>query len=597
MKGWMTLPKSLHKTWDLDAIFAGGSDSRAFSQFMEQLEEDIEKFYIQTQSMKQIQHEEELQSILEALQHISKRIKEAESYIACLNAQNVHDKKAQAHSGNVQRISAEFLSALTFFDRLLLSVNEAEWTAMLSKAPFQETAYVLNERRSRALDKLPPEQENLIHDLAVDGYHGWGELYNKAVSRVKIVLNENGEEKIWSAGQAANKMTHPDREFREKVFTKWEEAWSEQADLCAEALNRLGGFRQQMYKHRGWDSVLKEPLEMNRMSRNTLNAMWHIIERNKDIFVRYLNHKAGKMGLEALSWHDVEAPVHSETQVIEYDRAAEMIIGQFRRFSPKMAELANVAFEERWIEAEDRAGKRPGGFCTSFPLSKQTRIFMTYSGTASNVSTLAHELGHAFHQHVMNDLPELNQDYAMNVAETASTLAEMIVSDAAVKRADSDKERMALLEDKIERSIAFYMNIHARFLFETRFYEARKKGLVGTDELNELMLQAQKEAYCGALGEYHPDFWASKLHFYLTDVPFYNFPYTFGYMFSAGIYAHAERQGANFEDQYIGLLRDTGRMSVEQLAQKHLGVDLMKPDFWQQAMDVTIRDVELYLQK
>jgi oligoendopeptidase F len=211
------------------------------------------------------------------------------------------------------------------------------------------------------------------------------------------------------------------------------------------------------------------------------------------------------------------------------------------------------------------------------------------------MSTLAHELGHAYHQHVMNDMPALAQEYAMNVAETASTFAEMIVSDAAVKQASTDEERLALLEDKIQRSVAFFMNIHARFLFETEFYEERQKGLVSVEKLNEMMESAQRRAYKDALGEYHPHFWASKLHFYITSVPFYNFPYTFGYLFSSGLYAAAQREGAAFEDKYIALLRDTGSMTVEELASKHLGVDLTQPDFWQSAVDLAIADVEQFL--
>jgi oligoendopeptidase F len=260
-----------------------------------------------------------------------------------------------------------------------------------------------------------------------------------------------------------------------------------------------------------------------------------------------------------------------------------------------MAAFSVQAFERSWIEAEDRAGKRPGGFCASFPVAGETRIFMTFGGTANNVATLAHELGHGYHQHVMTDMPALAQGYAMNVAETASTLAEMIVADAAVKKASSDEERIILLEDKIQRAIAFFMNIHSRFIFETNFYEERRQGLVSVERLNELMVSAQKQAFKDSLSSYHPHFWAAKLHFYATDVPFYNFPYTFGYLFSAGIYAKALDEGASFEDEYVSLLRDTGSMTVEDLAQKHLGVDLTKPDFWQSAVDMAIEDVKQFM--
>jgi pepF/M3 family oligoendopeptidase len=383
---------------------------------------------------------------------------------------------------------------------------------------------------------------------------------------------------------------------RTRLFAEWEKAWGDSADYASDALNRLAGFRIQTYKHRGWDSILKEPLDINRMSEKTLQVMWDVIDRNKAPFVAYLRRKADMFGLDALSWHDVDAPVGQAVKEVTFDEAAGMIVEQFRKFSPKMADFAEMAFENRWIEAEDRPGKRPGGFCTSFPIKGQTRIFMTYANTASNVATLAHELGHAYHQHVMNDMPALAQEYAMNVAETASTFAEMIVADAAVKQASSEEERLTLIEDKIQRSVAFFMNIHARFLFETEFYERRKKGLVGTDELNELMTNAQKRAFKEALGEYHPHFWASKLHFYITGVPFYNFPYTFGYLFSSGIYAVAQREGSGFEDKYIALLRDTGSMTVEELAMKHLGVDLTKPDFWQSAVDLAVEDVTQFLE-
>ncbi|MNI08947.1 Oligoendopeptidase F, plasmid [compost metagenome] len=221
---------------------------------------------------------------------------------------------------------------------------------------------------------------------------------------------------------------------------------------------------------------------------------------------------------------------------------------------------------------------------------------MTYGGTANNVATLAHELGHGYHQHVMNDMPALAQEYAMNVAETASTFAEMIVADAGVKNASNDEERISLLEDKIQRAVAYFMNIHARFIFETNFYEERQQGLVSVDRLNELMVSAQKLAFKDSLSSYHPHFWAAKLHFYATDVPFYNFPYTFGYLFSAGIYAKALQEGAAFEDKYAALLRDTGSMTVEELAQKHMGVDLTGPEFWQSAVDMAIADVKLFME-
>lgn len=536
-----------------------------------------------------------LTSAVDLMQQIQLRVREADAYVGCLAAADTSDKKAIQLGGRIKLQLASYETALTRLDALLTATPDAVWQALLSRPEWQPISFNLEERRNLAREKLSPEQEALAGDLAVDGYHGWGSLYDTIVSGFAITHEENGETLKLSAGQAFNKLHTGDRKVRSELFNKWEQTWGEKADLCADALNHLAGFRLQMYKHRGWASILKEPLAVCRMKPETLEAMWGAIERSKAPLVRYLERKARILGVERLAWHDVSAPLGESSKHVSFDEGAELIVEQFRSFSPKLAAFAESAFEKSWIEAEDRPGKRPGGFCTSLPLSEQTRIFMTYSGTMDNVSTLAHELGHAYHQRVMDGMPALSQEYAMNVAETASTFAEMIVSEAALKLAPTPEEKLALLEDKIQRAVAFMMNIHARFLFETRYYAERSSGLVSVDRLNELMLEAQKEAYCGALAEYHPHFWAAKLHFYITEVPFYNFPYTFGYLFSSGIYAQAVQEGAGFEDRYVALLRDTGSMTVEELAEKHLGVDLTKPDFWQSAIDLSLQDVEQFL--
>ena len=588
----------LDQTWDLDSLFPGGSSSQAFASFLDETGGLIGRLRRTLEGMAAPQTVAEagtLDEVVSLIQQIMHHMGEADSFTACLMAADMNDKQALRLSGIVRQLSAEYQSALTKFDQLLSEIPDETWQLLVERDKWERIGFNLSERRTLAKEKLPPELEALAGDLAIDGYHGWSSLYDTTVSTIRIPFVEDGKTVTLSAGQAANKLLSGDRKVRSDLFRKWEQAWADKADFCAEALNHLGGFRLQLYKHRGWDSVHKEPLQINRMQQQTLDVMWETIERNKEPLVRYLERKAKLFGVERLSWHDVDAPIGKQTVTVSYDDAADMIIGQFGQFSPKMAAFAREAFEKRWIEAEDRPGKRPGGFCTSFPLHKQPRIFMTYAGMASNVSTLAHELGHAYHQHVMNDLPALAQDYAMNVAETASTFAEMVVSDAAVRLARDEQEKLVLIEDKIQRAVAFFMNIHARFLFETRFYEERKRGLVSVERLNELMVEAQREAYCDALGEYHPHFWASKLHFYITEVPFYNFPYTFGYLFSAGIYHLVRREGTAFEDKYADLLRDTASMPGEELAMNHLGADLTKPDFWQSAIDLCLEDVDTFL--
>ncbi|MFB5677120.1 M3 family oligoendopeptidase [Paenibacillus terreus] len=588
----------LQQTWDLESIFSGGSASPAFADYLNALEADIKRLLTEVKAAKAPQtlpETEHLDGVLELLQDCGSRISQATAFVECLGAQNQDDKEAVRLGSRINSLRALLETARTVYQNLLRMTDDDIWALWLKRDNIKPVAFVLNESREEAREKMAPELESLALDLAVDGYHGWGAFYDTIVSKVSIPVEENGNVVQLSAGQAANKLHHADRSVREKVFAEWEKAWTDVEDYCADTLNHLGGFRLKLYENRGWGDVLKEPLSINRMSKETLDMMWQVIVETKPVLVKYLERKAKLLGVERLSWHDIEAPVGDSSEHISYDKAAVTIVEQFAKFSPDMAAFAEMAFEKSWIEAEDRPGKRPGGFCTSLPVSKETRIFMTYAGTASNVSTLAHELGHGYHQHVMDELPELNQNYAMNVAETASTLAELIVSDALVEAAASEQDKLALLEDKIQRSVAFFMNIHARFLFETRFYEQRKSGIVGAKQLCELMAEAQKEAYCGVLADVHPHFWASKLHFYITDVPFYNFPYTFGYMFSAGIYAYAQKSGGNFANEYDELLRDTGRMTVEDLASKHLGSDLTKPDFWRGAAELAVKDIELFL--
>ncbi len=581
-------------TWDMDKIFKGGSDSPAFAEHLSSVRHLIESFHAETEAWNPDEHDQasKLKELINSFERTSAAVRQAGAFVSCLLAQNTADRKAEVLKGKVTELSAGLQSALLVFDEKLAAIASDRWEQAVEDPFLSDLRFVLEERRRLVASKLSAGKESLITALSTDGYQGWGQMYDIIVQSIKIRV---GEEKYLSVGQAANKFSSSDRAVRKSVFQEWEKAWGEKADFLAKTLNHLAGFRLKVYEQRGWDDFLQEPLDINRMEKETLEAMWAAVSENKEWFTAYLKRKAELLGLEKLSWFDVHAPVTSGESRMEYQQGAEFIIGHFAKFGPELERFAKLAFEEKWIEAEDRPGKRPGGFHTFFPESSESRIFMTYSGTPSNVSTLAHELGHGFHTYAMRDMHLLNRNYAMNVAETASTFAEMIVSDAAIKNAAAKEEKIALLEDKIQRSVSLLMNIHSRYLFETAFYEERKQGLVSVDRLNQLMADAQRTAFGDALEEYHPLFWASKLHFYITGVPFYNFPYTFGFLFSLGIYAEAINEGAGYEEKYIALLKDSASMKVEDLAMKHLGVDLTKKDFWEKAIGLCIRDIKEFM--
>ena len=587
------------EVWDLDVFFKDGSESQELRTHLDNLKEklnSLEETAVAFQVPQSAAVSIEVANLIESLKEVALNLSQAGAVIGCFLAADTTDKKALQLQGETGSLGARFSTIGLKIRQTLAKADEDTWNGLMETDELKAFAFVLNEWREEVNLKLSEEEESLITSLSVDGYHGWGQLYDMLVGDIKINIELDGEEKQLSVGQANNLSSHENADVRKRSFEALEEAWEGKEDFFASALNHIAGFRLEVYKKRGWDSVLKEPLLRNRMSEETLDAMWGAIGVNKAPFVEYLNVKARMLGTDKMNWYDIDAPVTASTKKMTYQEGAEFILKHFREFGPELEAFSRQAFEDNWIEAEDRPNKRPGGFCTGMPVSEQSRIFMTYSGTMSNVATLAHELGHAFHSYALRPVHWMNRQYAMGVAETASTFAEMIVADAAVKAAETKDEKIALLEDKIQRSVAFFMNIHARFLFETRFYEERKMGIVSAERLNELMAEAQKEAYGDTLNTLHPHFWASKLHFYITGVQFYNFPYTFGYLFSLSIYAKALEDGEGFEQKYMALLRDTAIMSVEDLAMKHLGEDITKQEFWAKGVALCVKDVEEFLE-
>ncbi|SES42739.1 M3 family oligoendopeptidase [Psychrobacillus sp. OK032] len=593
------LEETYSVVWDLDSFFVGGSSSTALRKHLDEVknklvvfEDELKSFYTPSS----IQDVDQIVHTINKLKDIAVNLSEGGAVIGCFLAQDTTDKQAALLEGEVGSLYAKLSSSMLTIQQVLGQTEESVWADLLQTKELSTFAFVLNEWRDEAKKMLSEKEEDMITTLSVDGYHAWGQLYDLLVGDIRIKLTLDGVEKELSVGQVNNLSSHEDAAIRKESFNALEAAWAEKEDFFAKTLNHLAGFRLAVYEKRGWDNVLQEPLQINRMKQETLDAMWGAISKNKAPFVEYLQRKSAILGEKRMHWYDLDAPVSASTEKMDFQQGAAFILKHFKEFGPKLAAFSRNAFEKGWIEAEDRPNKRPGGFCTGMPVSEESRIFMTYSGSMSNVSTLAHELGHAFHSYALRPVHWMNRQYAMGVAETASTFAEMIVADAAVKEAKTDEEKIALLEDKIQRSVAFFMNIHARYLFETRFYEERKNGIVSATRLNELMETAQKEAYGDALETTHPHFWASKLHFYITDVPFYNFPYTFGYLFSLSIYAKAIKEGANFEEKYIALLQDTAVMTVEDLAMKHLGEDITKEAFWIKGIDLCIQDVNDFIQ-
>lgn len=589
-------------TWDLDSIFPGGTKSAELQNKIQTIDEEIRQFETSLNRW-QFQKDpsaETLLSILKEQEKIGKGLGQTSAFVQMCHDSFMDDEHANVVMGQILNLASEMQKLSNTLMKKLVKIPDADWDVLLQDQQLEKVAFRLGEIRNKGKRLLSDEEEKLIADLNKDGLTAWSRLYDTVVSIMTIPFtDEKGETTELSVGQAMNRMyADPDPLVRKQLFENWEKEWTKYAPIFADTLNHLDGYRITLQKAHGRENHLEEPLEYNRMSKATLDAMWGAVAANKEPFIQFLNRKAQLLGMEKLGWQDVDAPVtvgDAKPTRYTYDDACDFIIEHFSSFGAKLAGFAEHALKNRWVEAEDRPNKRPGGYCTSLPEWEESRIFMTFTGSSTDVNTLAHELGHAFHSHVMRDLPYLNQQYAMNVAETASTFAETIVGNATIKRAATKEEKIALLNAKLENATAMFLNIHARFLFEDAFYKEREKGIVSEKHLNELMVEAQKEAYCNSLSSYHPHFWCSKLHFFIDDVPFYNFPYTFGYLFSLGIYAKYLENPDGFEEKYIELLKDTGSMKVEELAEKHLGADLTKQDFWEAGIRLAAKDVEEFI--
>ncbi len=572
-------------TWELDSLLPA-ADSDEFRNVLDRYRDDLERLVERSETLPPVHSDgaPEWATFLDDYATVVSTGGDLDSYVGC---------RAAADAGNVlyQQLEAKLASfgplrsaVATNVELALKHADDDALKGFLDAAPtLRDIAFFLEDCRRLAGLRLPKDQERLAAELDVDGFSAWGRLYDRLSGSLRVTIMEKGELVKKSPGQVL--FDSPERTVRQNNFYAADKAWATIEDTCADCLNHLVGTRLTKYRRAGLTDHLDAPLLMNRMRRETLEAMWSVVAERRPVLLDYFAGKARLLGLDRLAWYDLAAPLpagDAPAAKLPYDEACRTVLRTFEAFSPELGDFARQSLNDRWIEAENRSGKRQGGFCTSFPTAKQSRIFMTYTDSADSMSTLAHELGHAYHSHVLNEEPLFLRDYPMNLAETASTFAEQILGQERLDRAATDAERRNILDLMLSDAVAFCMNIHTRFVFEDRLHRERPNGELSAERLSELMHAAQRECYCDGLAEeeYNPRFWASKLHFYITEVPFYNFPYTFGYLLSLGLYALAREGAADFPRQYREFLRGTGRMTAEDAVRTAFGYDLSQPDFW-----------------
>ena len=308
-------------------------------------------------------------------------------------------------------------------------------------------------------------------------------------------------------------------------------------------------------------------------------------EAHKELGRRALQAMAGAQGITDFAPWDLYAPPPAAAQIrLGFGQALTLVAEAFAAFDPEMGAFARMMADRGWIDAVPSDNRRSGAYCTEYADPAEPRVFLTFEGTMDNVITLAHELGHAWHSWLLRDLPLEQRDYPMTLAETASLFAETLVRDALLARSQTCEQRLDIAWMDGERVASLLLDIPSRFHFERALVAGRSEGYLGAGQLRAMMKSAKQQWYGDTLSQYDELFWASKSHFSIAEFGFYNYPYLFGYLFSLGLYAQKARVGADFVPAYRALLADTGRMSAESLVEKHLGVDIRQPAFWEESL-------------
>ena len=518
------------------------------------------------------------------------------TYAHCRLSVNSRDEAAQQLLGrlkNYQKRYSDLREPLTQFTTL---AGDADIDAYLQDPIAADTEFQVRHARRRRHELLSLPEEQLAGGLSQDGIHAWGSLYGQlsGVLRCQVERGDGGEE--MGLAQAAALMSGRDPATRQAAWRAINKAWEQHEETCAASLNAIAGWRLELARRRSTQQpvhFLDAPTHMNRIRRGTLDTLIEVAIAYRPLAQRATSLQARALGQPNLGPWDIRAPAPTISNgygaaTVPFDQAIDQIAAAYGQVHPDMSSFVCMMADNRWIEGTVGPNKRPGAYCTGFAKSRQPRVYCTYDGAPGEIITLAHELGHAYHSWVMRDLPLSQTNYGMSLAETASTFGETLVRDALIESAKEGQAKLDMMWQEVSALSTFLLDIPARFDFEKRFYEARAERPLRPGEFKTLMSEAWTGSYGETISEPDPMFWASKLHFSISGLSFYNFPYLFGYLFSNGIYAKrtgGEGWGEDFFDRFNLLLRDTGRMTAEDIAARHLNVDLAEPGFWQDTLE------------
>ncbi len=595
----------LSMRWDLSNIYSSleGNDYRAAVSDLEQQLANLAT-YFDKQGVRRLAEPPQASSQLaamvnEAIDRVNRLVKQAgtlESFVYAYVTTNSYDA-----------VAAGELSKLELLDtrRRQLSVRLTAWIGSLapclnslleSEASLAAHRFFLTDTAEQSRYLMDEALEALAAELCVDGGAAFGKLQGNVTSQLKASIERDGKLEQLPITVIRNLSYDPSADVRRRAYEVEIAAWASIRTTVAASLNAVKGTAITLARRRGRKSVLEAALVQNRINQDTLDALLGAIRESFPTFRKYLQSKAAKLGHKnrPLPWWDLFAPLGEADRRFTWQEARDFIGEKFGTFSTELGDYARTAFDQRWIDAEPRDGKRGGAYCMEVLGTDESRILANFDGSFDQLSTLAHELGHGFHNHCQIGLEPLRRGAPSTLAETASIFCETLVAEAAMKNA-APAEQLMILEAQLSGATQVCLDISSRYLFESRFIEQRAATEISPDEICELMLAAQAETYGDGVDRetYHPYMWLWKPHYYSHDHNFYNFPYAFGHLFGLGLYAVYQREGDAFIPNYKSLLRETGQDYARPLAAR-FGIDIAQIDFWRDSLKVVAAQVERF---
>ncbi len=514
--------------------------------------------------------------VVRGTNEMSERVRLLSGYLSSFVTTNARDDLAQGELSQLQAELSQLARLRSRFDAWVAALGDEALTAWSTVAA--DHAYPLQRSTLRASHQMSEDEEGLLADLSLTGSTAWTRLYGTFTSQ--LVVHVDGEAMPMS--RARGLAYDADPSVREAAYRAELATWEANDVPIIAALNAVKGEAATVNRRRGWGDDLEPALVANGVDRDTLDAMQSAVADSLPDFRRYLKAKARLLGHGdgGLPFFDLFAPL-GDGASREWHEATDAVTSTFAGYSPQLESLARRAVDEQWIDAEPRDGKRDGAFCMGLT-GDRSLVLLNFDGSFRAVQTLAHELGHAYHNVTLADRTPLQRQLPMALAETASIFCETVMVESGLATAD-EATRLNILEVDLQGSCQVVVDIHSRFLFEQALCERRRDRAVSVAELCELMADAQQQTYGDALSVNHPYMWAAKPHYYGSA--FYNWPYTFGLLFGIGLYARYREDPERFRSGYDDLLSSTGLGTAAALAAR-FGIDVADEAFWTASLDV-----------